>query len=1111
MQYSIYQITLPMLGMKSQRNKMQHKTFRLFISSTFNDLKEERNTLQNEVFPAIKEFCQRNGFNFEPIDLRWGVTNEAGLDHQAMDICINEVKKVLNYPRPNFLVILGNRYGWIPIPNKIESKYFHLLLKTVSRQEKLVLETWYKKDMNSIPPYHILQPIEDILVHESNIENAWHKEEAILREIFLKYQNLFPEDLHIGKSATEQEIISGILESAQQIHNEDESILCVERKIVNLEDVEDKTFHMDNPEKLETLKQRLYTCTHPKIVYKKFRASLLHKEDGYKPDKEYLDDFAILVKNYLRSQIEREMKRLSFETKNESKIHQNFRNERANIFVGRNKLLENVQNYVQDNSSSPLVFYGDSGVGKSAFIAMASTYIENLMEADVNIITRFVGISEISSQPKTLLDNITLNIYKKVGQQQAKESDDYAQSVQYFLSALHTYSNKSKKKLIIFIDALDQFATSTALEWIENELPQNVKLVLSTLAAPYGNYYDILKTKIPKKSFLHIEPLGISDGEEILRSWLHQSHRRLTNEQFGHVISLFKQNGLPLFLKILFERALEWHSYDDDYKLLQNTDLIEAIADFFASLIYSKHHPKALVAHTLGYISASKHGIAEHELVGVLSEDQIVMQEIANPFHKLPSSNDATKLPSAVWSRLYYDLLKYFSFVEYDNVSLLNFYHRKIKECARDYYYQTDSFFFHSLLLEYFWNQPFEFTQNKEPNLRKLSELPYQCIQSKSFSKFLQLYSVDFIDMKVTNKQKENLFQEIYDIFISLETSGNTTVFIEKFTQALAQNVLQFLLEKVQNPSKAPLKVEEIHAYFVYRENKTFYIKLLELACSENELVKISPDTPKNIYQSYFTAFRARYANMIRREAKLEKAAQIYMELEERSFIQMLDGFEQSRIYYDIGYIAYLSGEFDKAIEFLHKSASIAQENGAEVSRYISICVATRIEMLRYDRINKFKNILLEALEIFEKHKFDDPSAKRWIKNVHAHLFEVGFAERNIAMMHKYYDLLLNDEWMLDHQQVKRYSSFTPYEARIALLEEDYIKAAELFEGYIYQIIPSSQRETKESIAKDYYDYLLALRHVDKDRFQHELQKALKLPDKPGNQFWKEKIYLLKN
>ena len=97
MQYSIYQITLPMLGMKSQRNKMQHKTFRLFISSTFNDLKEERNTLQNEVFPAIKEFCQRNGFNFEPIDLRWGVTNEAGLDHQAMDICINEVKKVLNY------------------------------------------------------------------------------------------------------------------------------------------------------------------------------------------------------------------------------------------------------------------------------------------------------------------------------------------------------------------------------------------------------------------------------------------------------------------------------------------------------------------------------------------------------------------------------------------------------------------------------------------------------------------------------------------------------------------------------------------------------------------------------------------------------------------------------------------------------------------------------------------------------------------------------------------------------------------------------------------------------------------------------------------------------
>lgn len=35
---------------------MQNKTFRLFISSIFRDLIEERNVLQNEVFLEVKEF-----------------------------------------------------------------------------------------------------------------------------------------------------------------------------------------------------------------------------------------------------------------------------------------------------------------------------------------------------------------------------------------------------------------------------------------------------------------------------------------------------------------------------------------------------------------------------------------------------------------------------------------------------------------------------------------------------------------------------------------------------------------------------------------------------------------------------------------------------------------------------------------------------------------------------------------------------------------------------------------------------------------------------------------------------------------------------------------------
>jgi Domain of unknown function (DUF4062) len=50
------------------------KTFRIFVSSTFGDLKEERNALQRRVFPKLRELCLQHGCRFQAIDLRWGVS-----------------------------------------------------------------------------------------------------------------------------------------------------------------------------------------------------------------------------------------------------------------------------------------------------------------------------------------------------------------------------------------------------------------------------------------------------------------------------------------------------------------------------------------------------------------------------------------------------------------------------------------------------------------------------------------------------------------------------------------------------------------------------------------------------------------------------------------------------------------------------------------------------------------------------------------------------------------------------------------------------------------------------------------------------------------------------
>jgi len=65
----------------------------------------------------MRSLCQQHGARFQPIDLRWGVSEEASLDQQAMAMCPGEITRCQQTtPRPNF-IILGDRYGWCPPPS----------------------------------------------------------------------------------------------------------------------------------------------------------------------------------------------------------------------------------------------------------------------------------------------------------------------------------------------------------------------------------------------------------------------------------------------------------------------------------------------------------------------------------------------------------------------------------------------------------------------------------------------------------------------------------------------------------------------------------------------------------------------------------------------------------------------------------------------------------------------------------------------------------------------------------------------------------------------------------------------------------------------------------
>lgn len=65
---------------------------RLFVSSTFSDFKAERTLLLYDIFPALRDLCRQEGFRFQPIDLRWGVSQEAGKVGRTLAICFEELR-----------------------------------------------------------------------------------------------------------------------------------------------------------------------------------------------------------------------------------------------------------------------------------------------------------------------------------------------------------------------------------------------------------------------------------------------------------------------------------------------------------------------------------------------------------------------------------------------------------------------------------------------------------------------------------------------------------------------------------------------------------------------------------------------------------------------------------------------------------------------------------------------------------------------------------------------------------------------------------------------------------------------------------------------------------
>ena len=751
------------------------RTIRLFVSSTFSDLKAERNALQQKVFPRLKQLCLSKGLRFQAIDLRWGISEEAGRDNRTMRICLRELKRCQQgRPKPNFLILLGDRYGWRPLPETIPADLFERLEKQVRATDPGtadLLGRHYRRDDNAAPPVYELQPRQ--APYDEDFDR-WQREvelpllNALAGAAKAAGVDLDAAGISVGASATEQEIVAGALKVADARDHVRAFFRTIDGLPANpppkdfVDLAPDGQRDAQAAGRLDALKERITRHIADENICK-YRV----RWTGHGIAPGDLDGFCEQVWQRLSAVVLRQIESLAglSPDEQEEEAQQAFGEERRRGFVGRAEPLDRIAGYLREGPVTPLAVVGPAGSGKSAVMAEAVRRATQ-SHPDAHVIARYIGATPASADIIQLLRNLVGEIRRRYPLASPQPSPDEARQAgpsdaeipfefNALVNAFHEALGRAKpeRPLHLFLDAIDQLSAGNNahnLAWLPASLPGPVRLAVSAAlpndrgtdphaaSDPRVAVMEALESRTIPDQRVTLSPLTPADGRCLLDQWSADAGRILQDPQRRAILAAFAQEGNPLWLRTAADEAGRLRSWDPPPSPAPRVGAL--MGQVLDRLSGDDEHGAVLVARALGYIACARHGLAEDELLDVLSQDDALM---ANFRQRFPNWNNPplAALPVAVWVRLHGDIAFYLTEHQAQGASLLGFYHRSFLEAVqagclassevRRQRYQH--------LAEWFGRQGWfipiaagrpgepaaEGTFSDPPNTRKASELPW--------------------------------------------------------------------------------------------------------------------------------------------------------------------------------------------------------------------------------------------------------------------------------------------------------------------------------------------------------------------------------------------------
>lgn len=551
----------------SVKNRRGWKTIRLFVSSTFRDFHAEREALVKEVFPDLRLWCEQRKLHLVECDLRWGVPKDSTTE-ETIKICLGELDRCHeDNVVPYFLNLNCARAGWIPtfgdLTYNLAVQYGWVYGLSLTEME-IVHGAFRKCNPNAM---FLIRDDDFTERLPSEIKEAFVDDNDLCFEKMKKLKEMLQEHFpaeNIVHYKVDCDATS--VSKSAQLHDERE----VKLKGIN---GSDSVFY--------------------KTVFEFFRNRIEHQ---YPLDPTPEDPLEA-----------------------QKTAHESFLDTRGQVVLGRDKILEEIDNYItMDQSNAPLLLIGNAGSGKSAIMAKsANDAIAKAEKGELRgarVFFHFVGATPGSTDLAFFLQRLSreINVSKR---DVVSDLDSLVQLTNSLLS------NKNTKPCVVIVDAINQMDDDKIqylTRWLPETLSPNVKVVLSMINDT--ECHRLLRSYKSGPREITCGQLDYHSRRLIVENILRLYNKRLDDRQMSMLLEK-EGSANPLWLTLACEELRVYGVFNkmDDKIASLSDDLISLEEQVLTR--FEEENGGQIVVGTVCLLETSRHGLLETELLQMLADE----------------------------------------------------------------------------------------------------------------------------------------------------------------------------------------------------------------------------------------------------------------------------------------------------------------------------------------------------------------------------------------------------------------------------------------------------------------------------------------------------------